>query len=111
MTQSCYVPLDLLFQQLIFIMSILLLSIPDLSPLGNMPYLLELDVSHNQISSLLQFKAPKNLKSADFSFNNIEDMPDLSAHHYLQKLVVDSILLYCILLQFVIIFVVILLKV
>ena len=55
-----------------------------------MPYLLELDASNNRLSSMLNFSPPKNLQRVDLSFNNIEDMGDLSAHHYLQKLVLDS---------------------
>lgn len=64
----------------------------DLSPLGNMPNLLELDASNNKITKLLDFTPPKNLKCVDLSFNLIEEMADLSAHHYLQKLCLDSIL-------------------
>ena len=64
----------------------------DLSALGNIPNLLELDASHNQISSVLDFPPPKNLKAVDLSFNNIDSLTDLSAHHYLQKLDLNSIL-------------------
>ena len=62
----------------------------DLSALSYMPYLLELDASHNLLGHLLDFAPPKNLKSANFSFNQIEDMGDLSDHHYLTKLVLDN---------------------
>ena len=62
----------------------------DLSALSYMPYLLELDASHNLLTHLLDFAPPKNLKSADFSFNEIEEMGDLSDHHYLTKLVLDN---------------------
>lgn len=64
----------------------------DLSVLGNLPYLLELDASHNQIEKLLDFSPPKNLKFVDLSFNNISEMQDLSAHHFLHTLILDSIL-------------------
>ena len=57
-----------------------------------MPYLLELDASHNQITNLLDFAPPKNLKVADFSYNQIDEIPDLSCHHYLTSLSLDSIL-------------------
>ena len=60
-----------------------------------MPYLLELDASHNQLTTLLDFKPPNNLKIVDVSYNEISEMADLSAHHYLLKLVIDSIL-YCV---------------
>ena len=56
-----------------------------------MPYLLELDASHNKLTAVLDFNPPKNLKIADFSYNHIEEMGDLSAHHYLMKLVLDRI--------------------
>lgn len=65
-------------------------EITDLSPLGNLPYLLILDVSHNKINRLLDFPPPKNLKEVDLSFNEIEEMADLSTHHYLMKLNLDN---------------------
>lgn len=58
-----------------------------------MPFLLELDVSHNQLTQLLDFMPPKNLRVANLSYNNITEMTDLSAHHYLMELVLDRILL------------------
>ena len=64
----------------------------DLTPLGLLPYLLILDVSHNKVSKLLDFTPPKNLKEVDLSYNEIEEMSDLSAHHYLTKLCLDRIL-------------------
>ena len=60
-----------------------------MSALSYMPYLLELDASHNLLGHLLDFAPPKNLKSANFSYNQIEEMGDLSDHHYLTKLVID----------------------
>ena len=80
---------------LFYILYLVLFFLPiiaDLSPLSNMPYLLELDASHNQIHKLLDFTPPKNLKVVDLSFNQIIAMSDLSAHHYLMKLNLDSIL-------------------
>ena len=65
-------------------------SSSDLSALSYMPYLLELDASHNLLGHLLDFAPPKNIKSANFSFNQIEEMGDLSEHHYLTKLVLDN---------------------
>lgn len=73
----------------------LCMYISDLSPLSNLPYLLILDASHNKLTTVLDFKPPKNLKEVDLSFNEIEEMSDLSAHHYLMKLNLDSILLCC----------------
>lgn len=67
-------------------------SSPDLSPLSSLDYLLILDVSHNKLTKLLDFKPPKNLKDVNMSFNQIEEMSDSSAHHYLMKLNLDSIL-------------------
>src|SRR5688572_16592928 len=64
----------------------------DLSVLGNVPHLLELDVSNNSIKTLLGFTAPKNLVSVNFSFNEISEIGDLSEHHALQYLFLDSIL-------------------
>lgn len=64
----------------------------DLSVLGNMPHLLELDASNNSIKTLLGFTAPKNLVSINLSFNEISEIGDLSEHHALQYLFLDSIL-------------------
>lgn len=66
--------------------------ISDLSALDNLNCLLILNVSHNLITKLLDFKPPKNLKHANFSHNQIEEIPDLSAYHYLSELYLDSIL-------------------
>jgi Leucine-rich repeat (LRR) protein len=57
-----------------------------------MPHLLELDASHNKIETLLDFIPPKNLKTADFSYNLITELTDLSAHHCLTSLILDRIL-------------------
>ena len=69
-----------------------MLLFSDLSPLNNLPYLLILDASHNKLTTILDFTPPKNLKEVDLSFNEIEEMSDLSAHHCLAKLNLDSIL-------------------
>ena len=55
-----------------------------------MLHLVELNVSHNQIESLDTLPAAHNLKVVDASFNHLLRMGDLSAHHYLQKLCLDS---------------------
>ena len=75
----------------------------DLSVLGSLPYLLELDASHNDITDLLDFDPPHNLRVVDMSFNHITTMTDLSMHHCLHALILDSILwvdelivIYCI---------------
>ena len=39
-----------------------LLFSTDLSPLGSMPYLVSLDVSHNQLTTVLDFKPPLGLR-------------------------------------------------
>ncbi len=62
----------------------------DLSPLDNLSYLLELDVSNNKIRKLFDFWPPCNLKEADFSFNLIDEIKNLDNFHYLQKLILDS---------------------
>ena len=37
----------------------------DLNPLGNMPYLVSLDVSHNQLNSVLDFSPPLGLRVSE----------------------------------------------
>lgn len=64
----------------------------DLSPLSSLQYMLILDVSHNKLTRLLDFTPPKNLKEANFGYNEIEEMADLSAYHYLTVLNLDRIL-------------------
>lgn len=64
----------------------------DLSPLDSLSYLLELDVSNNKIRKLFDFWPPCNLKEADFSFNLIEEIRNLDNFHYLQKLILDSMI-------------------
>ncbi|XP_074840292.1 leucine-rich repeat and guanylate kinase domain-containing protein [Carettochelys insculpta] len=54
-----------------------------------MPYLLELDVSNNELTTYFDFKPPKNLKEVDFSCNQIHEMRDLSAYQSLTKLTLD----------------------
>ena len=73
--------------------------LPDLSPLSNLPHLLALDASHNCISVMLDFTPPLNLQDVDLSFNQLTTMGDLSAHHALKKLVLDSILWWCLLVK------------
>lgn len=64
----------------------------DLSPLNDLKYLLILDASHNKLTKLLDFSPPKNLQKVDLSYNDIEEMTDLTPHHYLMSLVLDRIL-------------------
>ncbi|WAR26726.1 LRGUK-like protein, partial [Mya arenaria] len=66
-------------------------EITDLSPLSDLPYLLILNASHNKLSTVLDFKPPRNLKEVDLSFNEIEVISDLSAHHSLMKLNLDKL--------------------
>ncbi|XP_033049227.1 leucine-rich repeat and guanylate kinase domain-containing protein isoform X3 [Trachypithecus francoisi] len=65
-------------------------KIEDLSCVSCMPYLLELNVSQNNLTTFFNFKPPKNLKKADFSHNHISEICDLSAYHALTKLILDG---------------------
>lgn len=62
----------------------------DLSPLGGMGVLLELDASHNAVTKLLDFTPPSCLKIVKMSHNKITEMGDMSAHHCLQHLDLDG---------------------
>ncbi|XP_041584126.1 leucine-rich repeat and guanylate kinase domain-containing protein isoform X3 [Vulpes lagopus] len=64
-------------------------KIEDLSCVSYMPYLLELNASHNKLTTFFNFKPPKNLK-VDFSYNQISEMRDLSAYQALTKLILDN---------------------
>lgn len=69
-------------------------TISDLSPLNTMKHLLFLDASHNKLKNVMDFSAPHNLMEANFSFNEIEEICDLSQHRCLTKLNLSSILFY-----------------
>ena len=45
----------------------------DLSPLGCMPYLVTLDVSHNELTTVLDFKPPLGLRVREMltNFNHL----------------------------------------
>lgn len=73
-------------------MYIVLNFFSDLSPLSNLPYLLILDVSHNKLTTVLDFEPPKNLREVDLSYNEVEIISDLSRHQCLTKFNLDSIL-------------------
>jgi len=62
----------------------------DLSSLGGMTALIELDASHNALTQLLAFTPPHCLKIVKMSHNKINKMADLSAHHYLHHLDLDG---------------------
>jgi len=62
----------------------------DLSALGGMTALLELDASHNAVTELLAFTPPDCLKIVKMSHNKITEMTDMSAHHYLHHLDLDG---------------------
>uniref|UniRef100_A0A8C3VJP2 Guanylate kinase-like domain-containing protein n=1 Tax=Catharus ustulatus TaxID=91951 RepID=A0A8C3VJP2_CATUS len=64
-------------------------KINDLSCVSHMPYLVELNVSRNQLTTCFNFKAPKNLREVDFSHNQIQKMQDLSEYHSLTTLLLD----------------------
>ncbi|XP_022366114.1 leucine-rich repeat and guanylate kinase domain-containing protein [Enhydra lutris kenyoni] len=65
-------------------------KIEDLSCVSCMPYLLELNASHNKLTTFFNFKPPKNLKNVDFSYNQISEMRDLSEYQTLTKLILDN---------------------
>uniref|UniRef100_A0A8C5V210 Leucine-rich repeat and guanylate kinase domain-containing protein n=1 Tax=Microcebus murinus TaxID=30608 RepID=A0A8C5V210_MICMU len=65
-------------------------KIEDLSCVGYMPYLLELNASQNKLTTFFNFKPPKNLKKVDFSYNQISEMCDLSAYRGLTTLILDN---------------------
>ncbi|XP_019714579.1 leucine-rich repeat and guanylate kinase domain-containing protein-like [Hippocampus comes] len=54
-----------------------------------MPFLVILDVSHNEISDFFGFDPPKNLKEVNFSYNILTQMKDMSAYEALVKLELD----------------------
>ncbi|XP_028414468.1 leucine-rich repeat and guanylate kinase domain-containing protein-like isoform X2 [Dendronephthya gigantea] len=54
-----------------------------------MESLVKLDVSHNQLPTLLDFYPPKNLIEVNFSHNVIDELPDLSKHCHLVTLILD----------------------
>uniref|UniRef100_A0A8D0BRM0 Leucine rich repeats and guanylate kinase domain containing n=1 Tax=Salvator merianae TaxID=96440 RepID=A0A8D0BRM0_SALMN len=62
----------------------------DLSCVTYMPHLLELDASHNELTTYFGFKPPKNLQVVNFSYNMITKMTDLSAYQSLRKLILDN---------------------
>jgi hypothetical protein len=61
-----------------------------LSVLSELPFLLSLNVSQNKIEKLFDFLPPYNLKEASFSFNQINEIGNLSNFHYLQTLELNS---------------------
>ncbi|KFQ22874.1 Leucine-rich repeat and guanylate kinase domain-containing protein, partial [Mesitornis unicolor] len=61
----------------------------DLSCVGHMPYLRELNASNNDLTAYFAFKPPKSLREVDFSYNQIPKMQDLSAYQSLTKLLLD----------------------
>lgn len=62
----------------------------DLSALGGMTALLELDASYNAIDKLLGFTPPNCLKIVKMSHNKITEMADMSAHQCLHHLELDG---------------------
>ncbi|KAM9771613.1 leucine-rich repeat and guanylate kinase domain-containing protein isoform 3-T3 [Syngnathus typhle] len=64
-------------------------GITDLSCVSHMPFLVILDVSHNEISDFFGFKPPKNLKEVNYSYNNLTEMKDMSDYEALVKLDLD----------------------
>ena len=62
----------------------------DLSVLSELPYLLYLSVSNNKIEKLFDFLPSYSLKEADFSFNKITEIGNLSNYYYLQTLQLNS---------------------
>ena len=63
----------------------------DISPLSQLHHVVELDCSHNQLTACLQLDPhPLNLRRADFSFNAITEIPDLTKFTCLETLILDS---------------------
>jgi len=62
----------------------------DLSALGGMTALLELDAAYNAVDKLLAFTPPNCLKIVNMSHNKITEMADMSAHHFLHHLDLDG---------------------
>ncbi|KAG8138501.1 hypothetical protein E2320_004392 [Naja naja] len=61
----------------------------DLSCISYMPYLLELDVSHNALTTYFDFRPPKNLQVLqvlDLSGNQISSLEGLEDHNLLQDI-------------------------
>ena len=58
--------------------------------LSELPFLLNVNVSHNKIEKLFDFLPPYNLKEASFSFNLINEIGNLSNFHYLQTLELNN---------------------
>ena len=61
----------------------------DLSPLEQLPYLISLNASHNQLSSIISSNPPIGLREVNFSYNNLHQIGDLSAHSLLSTLLVE----------------------
>lgn len=53
---------------------------------------MDLDASHNKISVILGFSPPCNLRYVNLSYNEITEIPDLSAYCRLEHLILDRIL-------------------
>ena len=64
-------------------------NLTSLVTLSNMPWLVTLIASNNQLETMLDFKAPNGLRQVDLSYNSISTIPDLSEHPYLESLVLD----------------------
>ncbi|KAJ2997412.1 hypothetical protein HDV02_005541 [Globomyces sp. JEL0801] len=71
------------------------LSLPvflHLSPLASMKYLVQLDVSNNEIEEGLCFQpVPFNIQDVDMSRNRIVNIGDMSSHRFLTRLSLDCI--------------------
>ncbi|KAI8895704.1 P-loop containing nucleoside triphosphate hydrolase protein [Globomyces pollinis-pini] len=64
--------------------------IKDLSPLASMKYLVQLDVSNNEIEEGLCFQpVPFNIQDVDMSRNRIVNIGDMSSHRFLTRLSLD----------------------
>lgn len=65
-------------------------GLSDLSALGSMPDLCNVNASANKLTKLLDFTAPRNLRSVDVAQNEIAEIGDQTANRFLQRLVLDS---------------------
>ncbi|KAI8916718.1 P-loop containing nucleoside triphosphate hydrolase protein [Powellomyces hirtus] len=65
-------------------------GISDTSVLSYMRYLVQVDLSNNDLTKALDFNPPPfNLQHVDLSRNKISDISDLSKHRFLMKLCLD----------------------
>jgi len=65
-------------------------TISDLTPLGNLKYLVTLQANQNRIQQALEFDPPLCLQDVELSSNQIEEMGKFARHRYLSRLVLNG---------------------